>query len=74
MIVQVSWLLASPKMAHGIGSKDADNAITVGRFCTSKDDIAALVGVGLFQILQDSFQFNQLIPGDVAAAVGRPLA
>ncbi len=30
MIVQVSWLLASPKMAHGVGSKDADNVIKGG--------------------------------------------
>jgi len=28
VIVQVSWLLTSPKMARGMGSKDADNAIT----------------------------------------------
>jgi len=35
---------------------------------------AALVGVGLFQVLQRFFQFNQLISGGVAAAVGRPLA
>ena len=26
-VVQVSWLLASPKMARGMGSKDADNVI-----------------------------------------------
>jgi hypothetical protein len=26
-IVQVSWLLTSPKAAHGAGSKDADNDI-----------------------------------------------
>ena len=30
MFVQVSWLLASPKMAHGVGSKDADNVIKGG--------------------------------------------
>ena len=24
---QVSWLLTSPKVAHGVGSKDADNSI-----------------------------------------------
>ena len=30
MIVQVSWLLASPKMAHGVGSEDADNVIKGG--------------------------------------------
>jgi hypothetical protein len=28
--VQVLWLLASPKMARGMGSKDADNAIKGG--------------------------------------------
>jgi hypothetical protein len=30
MIVQVSWFLASPNMAHGVGSKDADNVIKGG--------------------------------------------
>ena len=30
MFVQVSWLLTTPKVAHGLVSKDADNVYITG--------------------------------------------
>lgn len=32
VVSQVSWLLATPSLAHGLVSKDADNVIKVGTF------------------------------------------
>jgi hypothetical protein len=29
-VSQIMWLLASPKVAHGTGSKDSDNSIVLG--------------------------------------------